>query len=1045
MSSIGFVRATDAQQRLAALDPKRSFIVQAPAGSGKTELLIQRYLKLLAVVEQPERILAMTFTRKAAAEMRERIIGALTREIAAAPHEQLTHELAVAAMSRSREMGWDLLGNPGRIKVQTIDSLCGSLVAQMPWLARHGALPEVIEDAAPLYMSAAQKTVLMVENPGRHSEWIEHLLLHLDNKTAYATKLIAAMLAKREQWISHAVNLEDDHRAEMEATFQQAAEDCYAAVERLLPIHDIAELRNWFGSWEETVEGLLTAKAEWRKILTKKMPGLFARIEGVAGLPEAIQEIRKLPPPRFTDEQWRTLRALIEVLKLAVGNLRLEFQSSSSVDFSEMTLAAAYALGHTEDPSDLALKLDARIDHLLIDEFQDTSNGQFELTTRLVAGWEHNDGRTIFVVGDPMQSIYRFRQAEVGRFLETVESGIGDVQPAPLVLSANYRSVAGIVTWVNQVFGAVFPALSDPQKGAVTYSPSEATRGDNGPAVELHGFPDQDREQEAAHVVELVSRAHVEDPNGTVAILVRARSHLGDIITALKRAGLSFRAVKIDSLSERQCARDLLSLTRAMLHLGDRVAWLAILRAPWCGLSLADLHALAGSDDRALIYDLIHGDLLHLSEDGQVRLHRLRTTLDEAFHQRGRRPLRVWVEQTWRALGGADCLESSGDVKDASDYFDLLEREQAGNDLPDFDTFAARVEALKAQADPNADERLQVMTIHEAKGLQFDTVILPGLGRLSGSDERSLFLYHDPVMAPIQESGGDSDPIYKYLQEIEKTKSANEVIRQLYVAVTRAKNRLHLMGYVNAHGKPDSRSMLAILWRGLSDEERQVFVDAAHAEPQVENPRKNAALRRLSGNWQAKAPAPPVSWLREENAVGEEREPTFEWVGDNLRHAGTVVHAVLQRIARQRNYRPTPAIIRTSLAQLGVPTTDLPRTALRVEKAIARTLASERGSWILAPHHREARSEMAVAAFVDGRVVRGTIDRTFIDADGARWVIDFKTSAHEGAGLQAFLDEQQRRYRGQLERYGRFFADQGAPVKLGLYFPLLEQWREWDL
>jgi ATP-dependent exoDNAse (exonuclease V) beta subunit len=760
---------------------------------------------------------------------------------------------------------------------------------------------------------------------------------------------------------------------------------------------------------------------------------------------EALDAIRQLPPPRFTDEQWRTLRSLIEVLKLAVAQLRLEFQASGSVDFSEMTLAAARALGDAGDPSELALKLDARIDHLLIDEFQDTSNGQFELTANLLEGWERHDGRTVFVVGDPMQSIYRFRQAEVGRFLETVETGIGNVRPDPLVLSANYRSVEGIVAWVNRVFSAIFPALNDPRTGAVTYSPSLATRGSSESPVEVHAFPFEDREREAACVVGLVRRAYEEDPGGKTAILVRARSHLPAIVDALKRAGLSFRAVKIDSLSERQCARDLLSLTRALLHLGDRVAWLAILRAPWCGLSLADLYALAGSDPKALIYDLLHGDLSRLSEDGRERLIRLRDITDAALEQRGRMTLRVWVARTWRALGGEACLESSAELKDSADYFDLLEREQAGCDLPDFDTFAARVEALKAQADPQADERLQVMTIHEAKGLQFDTVILPGLGRMSGIDEKSLFLYHERLMAPIQESGGDSDPLYKYLQEIEKRKSANEVVRQLYVAATRAKNRLHLLGFVSNKGKPDSRSMLAVLWNGLTDEERQVFIDAAHADAVGDPGRKTIPIRRLERTWQAAPLTPPVTWLREDSPAAEEREPSFEWVGDNLRHAGTVVHAVLQRIARSPGYRPNAASIRTSLAQLGVPAAELARTAQRAERAIARTLASERGRWILNDTHQGARSELAFTAAVDGRMVRGTIDRTFIDRDGTRWVIDFKTSAHEGGGLTAFLDEQQRRYRGQLERYGRIFGEQGSRVRLGLYFPLLDEWREWEL
>ena len=1047
MGSLYVVRVNDERERREALDPRRSFIVQAPAGSGKTELLIQRYLKLLGVVDRPERIFAMTFTRKAAAEMRERIVSALTSQGDSpfAAHERETHELAMAAMARNEELDWKLLDNPGRIKVQTIDALCGSLVAQMPFLARQGALPQIVEDATALYRSAAQRTVLMVEHPVKQREWIEHLLLHLDNKTSRVVDLVSAMLAKRDQWIAFAFETDEESRADMELILEQVVDEAHEAVEQLISPFDLIEIRERFGAWEAAVECLLTKAGTWRKDLSKKLPGLAQRLEETEALLENLVFIRKLPPRHFSDEQWMTLRSLLEVLKLAVGQLRVSFHEAGACDFGEMTLAARSALGAAENPSELALKLDARIDHLLIDEFQDTSAGQFDLAESLIAGWEANDGRTLFVVGDPMQSIYRFRQAEVGLFLQTVTSGIGAVRPESLVLRANYRSARGIVEWVNRVFGGVFPTRSDAHTGAVKYSPSDATRDEEENPVVLHAFSEKDTGQEAKQVVELIRAAYQKNPKGNVAILVRARSHLPAIIRAIKRNGLSFRAVKIDDLGQRQVARDLLSLTRAMLHLGDRVAWLAVLRAPWCGLKLADLHTLAGGDPKALIYDLLCGDLKGLSREGKIRAVRVRRLLAEAFEQRGRIALRVWVERTWQALGGEACLQSTAEVKDATDFFDLLEREQAAGDLQDFDGFAASVDVLKAQADPQADERLQVMTIHEAKGLQFDTVILPGLGRGSGRDSTELFLYHEGLMAPLKESGSDDDPVYQYLREIEKRKSANELVRLLYVAATRAKKQLHLLGYVQRNGKPLSGSFLGVLWKGMDPGEQQEFIDAAVANATgPADASLQAELRRLPLGWSAPAPLSPVKWVRGEEHVDEEREPTFEWVGDILRHAGTVVHGVLQRIARDGNYRPTPGVIRVALAQLGVPADEVKRTAERVESAIDRTLQSKRGQWILSPH-REARCELTVAATVDGQVLSGRIDRTFVDQDGVRWVIDFKTSWHEGGKLAAFLDEQQRRYRGQMERYGNLFRGQGTPVRLGLYFPLLDEWREWGI
>jgi len=109
---------------------------------------------------------------------------------------------------------------------------------------------------------------------------------------------------------------------------------------------------------------------------------------------------------------------------------------------------------------------------------------------------------------------------------------------------------------------------------------------------------------------------------------------------------------------------------------------------------------------------------------------------------------------------------------------------------------------------------------------------------------------------------------------------------------------------------------------------------------------------------------------------------------------------------------------------------------------LQRTLNSDRGRWILA-QHAEAACEYAITGVLDGQIVRGMVDRTFVDEGGVRWIIDFKSSAHKGGGLQEFVDDQQRRYRDQLERYARLFTPLGQPIRLALYFPLLDEWREW--
>src|SRR5579862_2164462 len=199
-------RTPDWRQREEALDANRSFIVQAPAGSGKTELLIQRYLALLGRVERPEEIAAITFTIKAAAEMRKRVFDALraARETPRpqAHHSARTWDLARAAIERNDSLGWKLDESADRLHVQTIDALCASLTRQMPVLSRFGAQPEPIEEAGHLYAQAARNVLATLEDPRSETgALVATLLEHIDNNVALAQKLLAMMLSQRDHWI----------------------------------------------------------------------------------------------------------------------------------------------------------------------------------------------------------------------------------------------------------------------------------------------------------------------------------------------------------------------------------------------------------------------------------------------------------------------------------------------------------------------------------------------------------------------------------------------------------------------------------------------------------------------------------------------------------------------------------------------------------------------------------------------------------------------------------------------------------------------------
>src|SRR5690606_9175174 len=235
---------------------------------------------------------------------------------------------------------------------------------------------------------------------------------------------------------------------------------------------------------------LLTKEDAWRKRFTKgegfppEGKDEKARIEELRRqlldnheLRSRLHAVRRLPVARFAEDQWVLLQALVELLPVAVAQLQVVFGEQGQVDFPEMALRALQALSEdNETPSDLLLRLDAGIAHILVDEFQDTSLSQYRLLERLVSGWSGDDGRSWFVVGDPMQSMYRFREAEVGLYLRARQDGLQSVSLQPLQLTANFRSRPAVVEWVNTAFAKVLPSGEDIASGAVPHARASAQR-----------------------------------------------------------------------------------------------------------------------------------------------------------------------------------------------------------------------------------------------------------------------------------------------------------------------------------------------------------------------------------------------------------------------------------------------------------------------------------------------------------------------------------------------------------------------------------------
>jgi ATP-dependent helicase/nuclease subunit A len=438
--------------------------------------------------------------------------------------------------------------------------------------------------------------------------------------------------------------------------------------------------------------------------------------------------------------------------------------------------------------------------------------------------------------------------------------------------------------------------------------------------------------------------------------------------------------------------------------------------------------------------------------------------LQAALAQRGRLSLRDWVERTWNALGGPATLHRSQDLDDADAYLRRLDQIEVAGDLEDVARLEEQLDRLFARPRPENRARVEVMTIHKAKGLEFDVVILPALNRLLRGESRELMRWTripgqdgGIVFAPIKAAGADADPMYRWIELQERERSARERGRLLYVAATRAKRVLHLLGNVRVKEtdegtvlqEPRNGSMLRLLW----PEVKSSFESVVQTKPQQDlfatAPTPHLRVRRLPLHWQPPAADDSVT-AKAVNVSDLEAQVEFDWVSQTARHIGTLVHRELDRLVRAGAGRsavsPNRARLCAELAELGVPPDRCDAAVDRVIAAIAQTLADERGRWLLGLSSplSEAESELALSGVFQGEIFSGVIDRTFVDERGVRWIVDFKTGSHEGGGLEQFLTEEVLRYRDQLQRYARlmrlFRPDQ--PVRAALYFPLMKQWRE---
>ena len=1165
----------DAGERTQALDTSASWITEAPAGSGKTGLLIQRYLKLLATVDDPSEVLALTFTQKATAEMRDRVLSAL-RGCTLPPEEperefdRLTRQLAILALERDTELGWRLLERPQRLNIRTIDSMCSEIARAVPLQSEAAGFARPVADSEPLYQRASHAVMMRFGGDDEAlNQAVRTVLEHRDGDLPFCEKVLAEMLGTREQWgrIVPLTATELDEReldektlprlneslgrvlcaelAELHRCFDEDVLERLGEIARELALADppageenafasCASRRDILGTgaehrdhWILVARLLLTKQGGWRKVFQTKTVGaevakhikreLLELIEtiGTEELAAVLHAVHDLPPATYPEEQWVLAKAFFRLLQYALVELNILFAREEVCDFSAISLAARSALVDKSDEVRAALGWNLR--HLLVDEMQDTSSSQYDLLMALTAGWDGTN-QTVFLVGDPKQSIYLFRQARVELFQQCMRHGrLGNVPLGALRLSANFRSGRTLVQQFNDVFSAVFPSGDVPPE-TVTYSPSFAVNPPSpqeGIAWRVEMLPRQEDPAESLNQRRRAMRREADRIAATVAawrstygadrkvaVLTRTRSHVTEIAKALSNSGVPYRAVEIEALDERREVLDVLAITRALLHPADRTAWLAVLHAPWCGAGLADLFRLADGDHSASRRQALPAHLREraetIAQPMRTRLTRTLDVMDAAMEHGGAQPLAQRVERTWLSLGGDACTDALG-RENVRLFLRLLDTMEAEGEAINEATLKRRAERLYAEPShvPNA---IDVMTIHKAKGLEWDLVLVPGLHRQSATDRYPFLDWlelgdtaadgsRDVLLAPLPPKGNDAGSLNRFIKNKRRQRTDAELKRLFYVAATRARTSLCLYAWpeLTKEGAPlrIRRTLLEAAWNAARNEQVQILrreeavsnkypeplALAAVAETDVppvpEVPRVSrlplsydplAALRRraLPASSRTQAPA---------RGLFERPQGSF-----GARVVGSCIHAFIERVANEFAARlggsseldqvaeallcelPSwqPAIA-TTLRSGGLPVNVVERAAGTVERALRNLLGSRDGRWLLLPHP-SALSEAAWRSQPGAGGVR--LDRSFFAGSSPRaggddtlWIVDFKTGDREKGNVEAFMRDEREKYSAQLIAYAevrlRALAPE-TPVVLALYYPLMDRLEWWS-
>ena len=1047
---------SDHQVRKKALG-QGSFIVQAPAGSGKTSLLVKRFLNRLLEVKSPKEVLALTFTNKAAAEMAQRLKEALEGKSKDNEIKKIVEKISKHALKNK----WDE-GYIDTLMVMTIDKLALRLIKQTPILSSSGVNFLTDEDPDDLYRETIRETIT--------SNAENHLLFkYFDYDYHKLTEQLLALISKRDQWlpiVSGLLRSDDKNIEEIYGTYYTNELNIWVE-EKIKPNFTNEDLKEL----EIIVSYLADNKNIDRKdklrssinyefwfyirdlILTKSGKQIRKKIDTSSGFPatnegkeikERLLKLIELKINKFNIlidffnvtyhknivDIYPLITPFCLLLIDMVTRLNEKFKERRIIDFTQIMGNAVEALRDTHLP----LILDQNISHILVDEFQDTNESQLIFIELLTQNFAGNPDKSFFAVGDPMQSIYRFRKAEVEIFSRVQKSGISDLKLTSLFLKVNFRSNKNIIDWLNNSFSKAFPLIDDSDEGSVPYSSCESSNNNLEGGMELIALTCDTKsktaqyEAEALYVLNLIKDTRKSNPDASIAVLTRSKAHLNELITLInkKDTSIPIDAIEMSKILSNQTFQDILCLTKALFDFSDRTNWIAALKSPWCGLSINDLVLLFEKDHKSLVWELINNidNTSRLDKNSARRLRSFVEVIRENIQYRGRISHRYFVEGIWRQLNGEESMVDSNDIQNIDLFLELLE--EASEILSiDFIKLERLIENKFISKTSIQKNSIKFLTIQRSKGLEFDHVIIPNLNKRTRNEESDLVLYDKSTLS-IKNPGNDKN-LHSYHAYKERKRLDNEKIRLLYVAMTRAKNKCYLIGTVKKEGDlviPNSGTFMNILWPFFSDK----FTEIATPEDENSFEKFIPKLRRLNDNFYSGDKRYKRSIDTEELSFCYPNMST-----DIQRFTGNIVHKYLEIIVKKQldiDKILCNKLDYTESLYLGknFKKKDIKIGLNLVQKSLEMLKKTSDGRWILNRYLAD-NSEVSYLLESNNTTTQHIPDRSFIEND-IQWIIDYKTpfSPIKNLAVEA------KKHLPQLRLYETIFKGNKRVIQKAIYF-----------